>query len=197
MSAELAATLFEGSPCPVCGSLDHRDPKEPTLEAVSREREEAATAQADEAAQAASRAGEAVAAGGHEAAAHLGQQLGLFDTAQQRAVAGAQGAQGPVHQAQPAGRLLPLAALAQHAHAIGELIGELAQERHLGGPEGVRVGGEHGQGPQHVRRKAQGQRADRPIAVLPGLCPQRPGRGIRRLVDIAAVSYSPPRPHET
>jgi DNA repair protein SbcC/Rad50 len=62
MSAELAAKLFDGSPCPVCGSLDHPDPKEPTFEPVTREQEEEAYATADKAAAAADTAGQRVAA---------------------------------------------------------------------------------------------------------------------------------------
>jgi DNA repair protein SbcC/Rad50 len=49
MRAELAATMTDGSPCPVCGSLDHPDPVEPTFEPVSRETEDAANALADRA----------------------------------------------------------------------------------------------------------------------------------------------------
>jgi exonuclease SbcC len=62
MRAELAAALVDDTPCPVCGSLDHPDPVEPTFEPVSREREEAAFAIADKAAAEAEKAGEKVAA---------------------------------------------------------------------------------------------------------------------------------------
>jgi DNA repair protein SbcC/Rad50 len=62
MSAELAANLFDGFPCPVCGSLDHPDPVEPTFEPVSRDQEEAANAAAEAAALAADKAGQQVAA---------------------------------------------------------------------------------------------------------------------------------------
>jgi exonuclease SbcC len=62
MSAELAANLFDGFPCPVCGSLDHPDPVEPTFDPVSREQEEAATGAAEAAAAQADQAGQQVAA---------------------------------------------------------------------------------------------------------------------------------------
>ena len=62
MRAELAATMTDGSPCPVCGSLDHPDPVEPTFEPVSRDTEEAANALADQAAANADQAGQQVAA---------------------------------------------------------------------------------------------------------------------------------------
>jgi DNA repair protein SbcC/Rad50 len=62
MSAELAANLFDGFPCPVCGSLDHPDPVEPTFAPVSREQEEAANGAAQAAAAAADQAGQQVAA---------------------------------------------------------------------------------------------------------------------------------------
>jgi DNA repair protein SbcC/Rad50 len=46
MRAELAATLVDGAPCPVCGSLDHPDLCELRGERVTREQEEAADAEA-------------------------------------------------------------------------------------------------------------------------------------------------------
>jgi DNA repair protein SbcC/Rad50 len=50
MRAELAAALVDGSPCPVCGSLDHPELCELTGEHVTREQEEAAAADATDAA---------------------------------------------------------------------------------------------------------------------------------------------------
>ena len=49
-------------PCPVCGSLDHPDPVEPTFEPVSRDQEDAANALADAASAEADKAGQEVAA---------------------------------------------------------------------------------------------------------------------------------------
>ena len=46
MRAELAATLVDGVPCPVCGSLDHPELCELQGERVTREQEEAADAEA-------------------------------------------------------------------------------------------------------------------------------------------------------
>jgi exonuclease SbcC len=46
MRAELAATLVNGAPCPVCGSLDHPELCELEGERVTREQEEAADAEA-------------------------------------------------------------------------------------------------------------------------------------------------------
>jgi exonuclease SbcC len=62
MRAELAATMTDDSPCPVCGSLDHPDPVEPTFEPVSRDTEDAANALADQATAKADKAGQDVAA---------------------------------------------------------------------------------------------------------------------------------------
>ena len=46
MRAELAATLADGAPCPVCGSLDHPELCELRGERVTRDQEEAADAEA-------------------------------------------------------------------------------------------------------------------------------------------------------
>ena len=46
MRAELAATLVDGAPCPVCGSLDHPELCELRGDRVTREQEEAADADA-------------------------------------------------------------------------------------------------------------------------------------------------------
>jgi DNA repair protein SbcC/Rad50 len=62
MRAELAAGMTDGSPCPVCGSLDHPDPVDAaSFPPVSREEEEAAFKLASDAAQAADQAGQPVA----------------------------------------------------------------------------------------------------------------------------------------
>ncbi len=49
MRAELAATLVDGAPCPVCGSLDHPELCELRGDRVTREQEEAADAEATQA----------------------------------------------------------------------------------------------------------------------------------------------------
>ncbi len=64
MRAELAAALVDGTPCPVCGSLDHPELCELSGERVTREQEEAAGA-------------EAAAAG--ERAETIGARLGAAD----------------------------------------------------------------------------------------------------------------------
>ena len=63
MRAELAASMTDGSPCPVCGSLDHPDPVDATsFPPVGRDAEDAAFGLADDAASAADEAGRGVAA---------------------------------------------------------------------------------------------------------------------------------------
>jgi exonuclease SbcC len=58
MRAELAAQMTDGSPCPVCGSLDHPEPVDASsFPPVSRDDEEAAFALAGDAARAADQAG--------------------------------------------------------------------------------------------------------------------------------------------
>ncbi len=57
MRAELAATLTDGAPCPVCGSLDHPELCELRGDRVTREQEEAADAEATQAAETAEMVG--------------------------------------------------------------------------------------------------------------------------------------------
>jgi exonuclease SbcC len=65
MRAELAAEMTDGSPCPVCGSLDHPDPVDAaSFPPVSRDEEDAAVKLASDAALAADEAGQRVAAVG-------------------------------------------------------------------------------------------------------------------------------------
>jgi len=60
MRAELAASLTDDAECPVCGAFDHPNPCEMTGEWVSREQEEAATAESEEAAARRDEAGQRV-----------------------------------------------------------------------------------------------------------------------------------------
>jgi len=62
MRAELAAALVDGTPCPVCGSLDHPELCELTGDPVSREQEDDANAVADKASAASDKAGQQLAA---------------------------------------------------------------------------------------------------------------------------------------
>ena len=62
MRAELAATLVDGAPCPVCGSLDHPELCELRGERVTRDQEEAADAEAAQASEQAEMAGAKLAA---------------------------------------------------------------------------------------------------------------------------------------
>jgi exonuclease SbcC len=62
MSGELAKNLFDGFPCPVCGSLDHPDPSEMPPGWVSPDEEKQADAAARLAADKAEKAGQKVAA---------------------------------------------------------------------------------------------------------------------------------------
>jgi exonuclease SbcC len=122
MRAELAATMTDGSPCPVCGSLDHPDPVEPTFEPVSRDTEDAANALADRATAKADQAGQDVAAADGrigELAQRLRQAgfapLETADAASAENTAGAAGAAdapGPVNAAGAADVPDPVAALA-------------------------------------------------------------------------------------
>ena len=62
MRAELAVALVDGTPCPVCGSLDHPELCELAGDPVSRAQEDETNAAADKASQAADEAGQQVAA---------------------------------------------------------------------------------------------------------------------------------------
>jgi exonuclease SbcC len=109
MRAELAATMTDGSPCPVCGSLEHPDPVEPTFEPVSRDQEDAANALADRAAAAADKAGRDVTA----------VETRIGELAQRLAEAGEEAGAAPADQLTAALRAAPetLAAAARRAEA--------------------------------------------------------------------------------
>jgi exonuclease SbcC len=74
MRAELAATLVDGAPCPVCGSLDHPELCELQGERVTREQEEAANADAATASERAETIGARLGAA-DERVADLGSRL--------------------------------------------------------------------------------------------------------------------------
>jgi DNA repair protein SbcC/Rad50 len=74
MRAELAATLVDGAPCPVCGSLDHPELCELRGERVTREQEEAASAAAAAAAERAESIGTRLGAA-HERVSDLSARL--------------------------------------------------------------------------------------------------------------------------
>ena len=63
MRAELAAQMTDGSPCPVCGSIDHPDPVDAaSFPPVTRDEEDAAASRAADAAEIAQQAGAELAA---------------------------------------------------------------------------------------------------------------------------------------
>jgi len=119
MRAELAAALVDGTPCPVCGSLDHPELCELAGDPVSREQEDETNAAADEASQAADEAGQQVAAA-DAVTSELTQRLTDAGFA---VPAGAPGVAAAAGQAEDdAGQLESRAAqFAEAAAALGDL----------------------------------------------------------------------------
>ena len=105
MRAELAATLVDGAPCPVCGSLDHPELCELQGERVTREQEEAADTEAATAAERAETIGARLGAA-DERVADLGSRLesvgfaGDADTRSLKAEAGRLATRGRELQAE-------------------------------------------------------------------------------------------------
>ena len=123
MRAELAATLVDGAPCPVCGSLDHPELCELAGDPVSRAREDETNAAADQASQAADEAGQQVAAA-DAVTGELTQRLADAGFAVPDDAAGLAAAAGQAEDG--AGQLEAHAAqLAEAAATLGDLQREL------------------------------------------------------------------------